>query len=259
MNGTFRIATWNVNSVRARKEHLLKWLHDFRPDVVCLQELKTTDDAFPFDELEDAGYHAETNSQKTYNGVAILSRTVLTDVTRGMGDDDPQARLITARAGKFEIISAYFPNGSEPDSDKYAYKKDWLARFNRWFIERYGHSRDVVLCGDFNIAPTASDVNDESLWEGTVIYNPEMRAAFAAIESLGLIDVFRKLNPEGGAYSWWDYRAGGFRRNIGLRLDYIMASRSIADSAVFAAIDKNQRALEKPSDHAPVYADLKIA
>ncbi|HNU68340.1 MAG TPA: exodeoxyribonuclease III [Myxococcota bacterium] len=259
MNGLAVAATWNVNSIRARREHLLDWLARERPDYLCLQELKAPDGEFPVVDVEAAGYHVMAFGQKTYNGVAILSLNTPLSVEKGMGDDDPQARLLTCQFPDMTVISAYFPNGSEPDSDKYQYKKEWLGRFTTWLGKRLESFGPTILCGDFNIAPTAQDVGNESEWEGSVIYNPQMRQAFSDLQALGLVDVFRSLNPLATDFSWWDYRMNAFRRNLGLRLDYIMATANLAGAAVSARIDRAERAMEKPSDHAPVIASFDMS
>jgi len=251
-----KIATWNVNSIRAREERLLKWLATQQPDVVCLQELKVVEEAFPFEALRKAGYHAAVYGQKTYNGVAILARTEPTDVERGFGNgvDDPQARLIAATVNGVRIVSAYVPNGAEVGSDKYAYKLEWLQRLKTHLKDRDRLSVPLALCGDFNIAPEPRDVADPELWEGTVLFNPEMREQFRGLLELGLVDTFRRHHAEGGFYSWWDYRQLGFQRNDGLRIDHILAARSLADRCTEALIDREERKGAKPSDHAPVVA-----
>lgn len=252
------VATWNVNSIRARRQHLLDWLAREQPDFLCLQELKAPDNEFPAMDVEAAGYHVTTFGQKTYNGVAIISRNPPVMCEKGMGDGDPQARLLTCRFPEITVISAYFPNGSEPDSDKYRYKQLWLERFIEWLAGRLLSFGPTIVCGDFNIAPTAMDVGIESEWEGSVVYNPQMRQAFLDLKAVGLVDVFRRLNPESSEFSWWDYRMNAFRRNLGLRLDYIMATPELADSALTARIDRAERSRERPSDHAPVIASFDL-
>jgi exodeoxyribonuclease-3 len=251
-----KIATWNVNSIRAREERLLNWLAKQQPDVVCLQELKVTDDAFPFEALRQAGYYAAVCGQKTYNGVAILARTEPTEVERGFGDgvEDPQARFIAATVAGVRIASVYVPNGGEVGTDKYAYKLDWLRRFKAYLKARHRLSGPLVLCGDFNIALEERDVANPDLWEGTVLFNPEMRDQFREFLELGLVDTFRLHHTEAGLYSWWDYRQLGFPRNDGLRIDHILATRSLADRCTTALIDREERKGAKPSDHAPVIA-----
>lgn len=259
MGKTVKVATWNVNSIKARRDAVLDWIDRNRPDVLCLQELKTTDDAFPFFELKALGYAAVTNSQKTYNGVAIISRTEPSGVTRGMGDNDPQARLISAEIGGIRFVSAYVPNGAEVVSDKYLYKLEWLARFREWVMTTIGEGTDAVICGDFNIAASELDVHRPADWEGTVIWNPRMRGEFELLAQCGLHDLFRELNPSAKDYSWWDYRMGGFQRNNGLRIDYIMGTGRLAGRAVSASIDRAERAKDRPSDHAPVIVEFSLA
>jgi exodeoxyribonuclease-3 len=251
-----KIATWNVNSIRAREERLLKWLARQQPDVVCLQELKVTDEAFPFEAVRQAGYHAAVYGQKTYNGVAILARAELSDVERGFNDgvDDPQARFIAATMNGIRIISAYIPNGAEVGSDKYAYKLEWLRRLKNYLNARGVLSMPLALCGDFNIAPEDRDVASPDNWEGSVLFNPEMRHQFSEILKLGLTDVFRLHHAETGLYSWWDYRQLGFPRNDGLRIDHILGTQPLIDHCTGAMIDRDERKGEKPSDHAPVMA-----
>jgi len=253
-----KVATWNVNSIKARRDAVLQWVDANRPDVLCLQELKTLDEGFPFMELDSLGYHAVTNPQKTYNGVAMVSMMEPVAVTRGMGDDDPQARVMTARTGAITVINAYFPNGAEVGSEKYAYKQDWIRRFMAWLDREFSPGDDLVLCGDFNIAASELDVHKVSAWEGTVIFNPEMREAMAGLVRWGFRDIFRQQNPDAREYSWWDYRIAGFARNAGLRIDYVMATERLAGLAAGASIDRAERGREKPSDHTPVIVEFKL-
>lgn len=250
------IATWNVNSIRAREERLLQWLESRQADVICIQELKAIDEAFPFDVVRQAGYYAAVYGQKTYNGVAILARTEPTDVERGFGDsvDDPQARFIAATVEGIRVLSAYVPNGAEVRSDKYAYKLAWLRRLNAYLKDHDLLLGSVVLCGDINIAPEAHDVANPEAWEGSVLFNPEMRARFRELLDLGLVDTFRLHRSEGGYYSWWDYRNLAFPRNDGLRIDHIFATRPLTDRCTEALIDREERKGKKPSDHVPVLA-----
>lgn len=250
------IATWNVNSIRAREERLLKWLNRRQPDVVCVQEVKVIEKAFPFDALHQAGYYAAVYGQKAYNGVAILTRTEPTDVERGFGDgvEYAQARFIAATVEGIRILSAYVPNGSEVGSDKYDYKLKWLRRLNAYLKDCDLLSDSLVLCGDINIAPEERDVANPEAWEGTVLFNPEMRTHFRELLDLGLVDTFRLHQSKGGHYSWWDYRRLAFPRNDGLRIDHILATRSLANRCTEALIDREMRKGTKPSDHAPVLA-----
>ncbi len=250
------IATWNVNSVKARLPRLLAWLDRARPDVVCLQELKGTDDAFPYDEVRAAGYHAVVHGQKTYNGVAILSRLAPADAAAGLGDGvpDPQARLVAATVGGVRVVSAYVPNGGEVGTPPYAYKLEWLRRL-RAYLGRAGVPEvPLVVCGDFNIVPSDLDCHDPSAWEGSVLYNPELRAVHQDLLALGLVDTFRLHHPEDRNYSWWDYRNFAFPRDDGLRIDFVLCTPALAARCTGAGIDRDERKGEKPSDHVPVWA-----
>jgi exodeoxyribonuclease-3 len=252
------ITTWNVNSIRAREERLLTWLKDAAPDVVCLQETKVVDGDFPFEALRDIGYHAATWGQKTYNGVAILSRTPLEGIERGMGDDvdGDQARLIAATVNDIRVISAYFPNGRTVDDEKYQYKQRWMDRLLTKLGSLDLDTQNVVLAGDFNIAPDERDVNRLEEWTGSVLYNPEMSAYFQRFLDLGLTDVFRQHHDEDGLYSWWDYRMLGFPKNNGLRIDHVLASTALAPRSVSARIERDMRKGKKPSDHTVVWAEF---
>lgn len=253
-----RIATWNVNSVKARRERLLAWLARTQPDIACLQELKTEDVAFPHDDVRAAGYHAAVHGQRTYNGVAILSRQAPAQVEIGLGDgvDDPQARLVSARIGALQVLSAYVPNGGEAGSDKLHYKLEWLARLERYLRERCDPRAPLVLCGDLNVAPDARDVARPEEWNGTVLCLPEVRAGFERLLAWGLEDCFRRWHPEGGHYSWWDYRMLGFPKNNGLRIDHVLATAPLASRCTAATIDRDERKGKLPSDHAPVVVDF---
>lgn len=252
------IVTWNVNSVRAREARLLAWLAERQPDVVCLQELKGIETTFPFEAVQALGYHAVVNGQPTYNGVAILSRTPPTEVVRGLDDgvDDPQARLIAADVGDVRVVCVYVPNGAEPDSDKYRYKLEWLRRLRTWLERDARPDHAVVVCGDFNIVPTDADAHDADEWRGTVLLNGEVRSCLADLLDWGLVDVFGRLHPGGGLYTWWDYRNLSFPMNRGLRIDLLLATAPVADRCVEAWVDREQRKGAKPSDHAPVWMRL---
>lgn len=252
------VATWNINSLLTRKERLLAWLADRKPDVVCLQELKGVDEKFPYDEIREAGYHAAVFGQKTYNGVAILSREEPAEVERGFGDgvDDAQARLIAATVSGVRILSAYIPNGSVVGSEKYEYKKEWLARLKAFLEGRQLHSQPALLCGDFNIAPAKQDASRPEEWEGSVLLNEEMSAVFHGLLEMGFVDTFRLHQPEGNFNSWWDYRQLAFPKNNGLRIDHILASGPMASRCTAARIDREARKGKKPSDHAPVFAEF---
>ena len=255
------VATWNVNSLKIRKERVLAWLADRRPDVVCLQELKGVDEVFPFEEIRQAGYHAAVFGQRTYNGVAILAREEPAEVERGFGDgvDDQQARLIAATVAGVRVLSAYMPNGGEVDSEKYEYKKEWLGRLKTYLERRDLLSQPMLLCGDFNIAPEKQDASRPEEWEGTVLFNDEMRAKFQEFLQMGLVDTFRMHQPEGNFNSWWDYRQLAFPKNNGLRIDHILASPSMARCCIASRIDREARKGKLPSDHAPVFAEFSAS
>ncbi len=254
-----RIATWNVNSVRSRLERLLDWLGRHEPDVLCLQELKTVEETFPFDVLREIGYHAVVCGQKTYNGVAIISRSEPTDIRRGFAvdDNDPQARLISAVIDGVRIFSAYFPNGGEVGSDKFTYKLQWMDRLRTMFERKHSSDESLVLCGDFNVAIGDLDVAVPERWADTVLCVPEVRAALRKISDWGWTDVFRVCHPEESAYSWWDYRRLAFVHNDGLRIDYIFATSPLAAKCTGVEIDREERKGQKPSDHAPVIASFE--
>jgi exodeoxyribonuclease III len=249
-----KLATWNVNSVRSREERLLRWLDKTRPDVLCLQELKTVDASFPRESIEAAGYRVVVFGQKTYNGVAILSRVEPTDVQRGMGDVDPEARLLAAEISGIRIINAYFPNGQAVGSEKWAYKLDWMRRLAKHLDRHYRPSDPVILCGDFNVVRDDLDAARPDDWAGTVLCHPDAREGLEAIRQWGFTDVFREHHPAGGVYSWWDYRMLAFPKNNGLRLDHIFATAPMAWRCRSAEIDRDERKGAKPSDHAPVVA-----
>ncbi len=251
-----KIATWNVNSVRARLERLLAWLQKAQPDILCLQELKTQDAAFPHDAIREAGYHAAVYGQRTFNGVGILSRIEPQNVEQSMNDDveDPQARFITGKVGGIQVISAYVPNGQVVGSEHYSYKLKWLLRLRAFLEKNFTPETPLVVCGDFNVARDELDVADPAAWEETVLYHPTGRAALEEFLAWGLVDVHRQQHPEGRLYSWWDYRMLAFPKNDGLRLDYVFATESLAARCSSAEIDRQERKGKKPSDHAPVIA-----
>jgi exodeoxyribonuclease-3 len=251
-----RIATWNLNSVRAREARLLAWLAARQPDLLCLQELKAADEDFPSAAVEAQGYRVALYGQRTYNGVAILSRAPLAEIEKGFGDGDEeaQARLISARVEGIRVICAYFPNGGEVGSEKFVYKLRWMERMRGYLERTLQKDKPAVLCGDFNVAPEDRDVARPEEWKESVLCHPDARAALARIAELGLVDTFRKHHSEGGYYSWWDYRMLGFPKNNGLRIDHILATESLAARCSDAEIDRNERKGKQPSDHAPVLA-----
>ena len=256
-----RIATWNVNSVKARQARLLKWLRDHRPDALCLQETKTVDEAYPTDAVRAEGYNSATFGQKTYNGVALLSPHPIARVTRGTGDGDPQARLIGGTVKGVTVYSAYFPNGRTVGSESYDYKLAWMARILELLETRHDPRDAVVLTGDFNVAPDDQDAANPEKWATSVLCHADARQALERIRDWGMVDVVRKHNPQGGVYSWWDYRRLAFPRNDGLRIDHIFATLPVATTSTAAWVDRDQRKGPKhdtPSDHAPVVADFDL-
>lgn len=259
LNGTMRVATWNVNSVRSRQDRLLAFLDRHGPDVLCLQELKTTDEQFPYDELNAAGYHGAAYGQKTYNGVAIVSRLGPEDVRRGMDDgvEDPEARLIAARFDDLHVVSVYVPNGRTTDNPAYAYKLRWLARLRKYLESRHRPDDKILVCGDFNVAPADLDVARPDEWAGSVLCHDEARQAFEELKSWGLADLLRQQKPNDAVYSWWDYRMLGFPKGNGLRIDHILGTETIARACTDAWVDREERKGKKPSDHAPVVAEFE--
>jgi exodeoxyribonuclease-3 len=251
-----KLGSWNVNSIRARLPRLLAWLGEHLPDVVCLQETKVEDAAFPLLELRGLGYHAELFGQRTYNGVALLSRTPITEVTRGLGDGtaDDQARFLCARTAGVRVASVYVPNGQAVGSDKFRYKLEWLRRCRSWLDRAARPDEPLVLGGDYNVAPEDRDVHDPVRWKDQVLCHPEERAGLAGIAGFGLEDLFRRRQPEPGFYSWWDYRQLSFPRNHGLRIDHLLATAPLASRCREVVIDRNARKGKDPSDHAPVVA-----
>jgi len=258
-----KFASWNVNSLKVRLPHLLDWLANQTPGIVCLQEIKMEDYKFPVEEIESAGYHCAWSGQKAYNGVAILSRASLVDFAAGMpAFPDTQKRLVAATVGEgadaIRVVCAYVPNGQAVDSEKYEYKLRWLAAFRHWLEgELRDHSRLAVL-GDFNIAPADEDVYDPKAWEGQILCSPREREAFRGLLALGLKDSFRMFTQQEKSFTWWDYRMNGFKRNLGLRIDHILISPELAVLCRGCAIDVEPRRLERPSDHAPVMAELQL-
>lgn len=251
-----KIATWNVNSVKARRERLLAFLEREQPDCLCLQELKAVESEFPHADVTQAGYCAAVHGEKAYNGVAILSRTPLSDIRKGMeGDSDGlEARTISAKIGTTRILSVYVPNGGEVGSDKYAYKLQWLGRLRSQVARLISETPDLILCGDLNVAPDSRDVARPEQWNDSVLCVPEIREAFQQLLQIGLQDVFRNHHAAGGLYSWWDYRMLGFAKNNGLRIDHILSTPALAARSTGAWIDRDERKGKRPSDHAPVIA-----
>jgi exodeoxyribonuclease-3 len=253
-----KIATWNINSIRIRLDRLLAWLGKMQPDIVCLQEIKAIDDKFPLEPIKAAGYVATVFGQKTYNGVAILSRCEPTRVQRGLGDglDDPEARFLAVEVAGIQVISAYVPNGRIVGTMHYAHKLQWLKRLRAYLESHFTPATPVVVCGDLNIARDEKDVARPNIWAGSVLFHPTSRAALQDLLGWGLVDIFRQWHPEGGVYSWWDYQALSFPKNDGLRLDYILATAPLAGRCTNAVIDRDERNGKQPSDHAPVIASF---
>jgi exodeoxyribonuclease-3 len=252
-----KIATWNVNSLKVRLPHLLQWLEDKPVDVLCLQETKLTDEKFPQAEINAAGYHVVFTGQKTYNGVAILSRHPIHDVVRNNPRfADEQQRIIAATIEGMRIVCAYVPNGQAVGSDKYEYKLAWLAALRDWLAEEMQAHPQLAVLGDYNIAPQDRDVHDPVAWAGQVHCSDQERAALDALVALGLCDSFRLFEQPEKSFSWWDYRQLAFRRNCGLRIDHILLSPALARRCVACTIDRAPRKWEQPSDHAPVTATL---
>src|SRR3989338_3735992 len=252
-----RLATWNVNSLRVRLPHVLDWLATNQPDILCLQETKQEDKDFPAQALKAGGYESLFAGQKTYNGVAILSKTAGLDVQTGIPKfDDVQQRLLAATVDGVRVVCAYVPNGQSLDSDKYQYKLQWLQALTDWLRPELVKYPKLVLLGDYNIAPEDRDVHDPKAWEGQVLVSPAERAAFAGLTGLGLQDAFRLFGQVENSFSWWDYRMAAFRRNMGLRIDHILLSAPLAQQCTACWIDKAPRKLERPSDHAPVIAEI---
>jgi exodeoxyribonuclease-3 len=253
-----KIATWNVNSIRKRLDRVIPWLAQHQPDVLCLQETKVEDDAFPRLEIEAAGYHVLCHGQKTYNGVALLSQQPARDIVRGFGDggDDSQARFLVASFGEVRVGTVYVPNGQSVGSDKFGYKLAWLARWRAWLSAHADAGALLALCGDLNVAPDDRDVYDPAGFENEVLCHPDERRALAEICRWGLVDVFRQHHPEAGLYSWWDYRQLSFPKNHGLRIDLVLCSERLAARCTDVAIDREARKGQNPSDHAPVVAQF---
>ena len=255
-----KIASWNVNSLKVRLPHLLDWLAEAQPDVVCLQELKLEDPNFPRAEIEAAGYHAAFAGQKTYNGVALLAKSPIGEVTVGNPlFADEQKRLISGTVDGIRVVCAYMPNGQEVGCDKYDYKLRWLAALADWLSSELQAYPRLALCGDYNIAPDERDVHDPQRWQDCILVSEPERAAFRRFIELGLVDSFRLFEQPEKTFSWWDYRMLGFQKNQGLRIDHILLSAPLAAQCSAAGIDRAPRKRERPSDHAPVWASLTVA
>ncbi len=259
-----KVASWNVNSLRVRLEHVLEWLAANQPDLLCLQELKMPDEDFPSKAFADAGYQSIATGQKTYNGVAILSKQALANVVTDLPDfEDPQRRYIagdlqTQASDALRIVNVYVPNGQALDSDKFEYKRAWFAKLQAAMRNTLEQYKNVVLVGDFNITPSPLDVHDPKKWEGKIHCSPVERLMLQKLMAEGLFDTFRHFNSQGDTYSWWDYRGAGYRANEGLRIDLILSSSQMLDFATASNIDESPRKLERPSDHTPVIAEYSL-
>lgn len=253
-----KIATWNVNSLRVRQAHVLDWLDQEQPDVLGLQETKIRDEDFPAAVFEERGYHAVASGQRTYNGVALLSKLPPESIVRDLDDfEDVQRRVIGATIGGVRVYNLYVPNGQNVESEKYIYKLEWMEALRAHLTRERELYPDTVLIGDFNIAPEDRDVHDPEAWEGKVHCSGPERAALQRLLDSGFVDVFRRLEQPERSFSWWDYRAAAFRRNLGLRIDLILATERLADRVRRSWIDVGPRRLERPSDHAPVVAEFE--
>lgn len=259
-----KIATWNINGVRARVDTLLTWLAETKPDVVCLQEIKSVDEGFPRDAIEAAGYDVAVHGQKGFNGVALLSRTRLEDVKRGLPGDqsDEQSRYIeasvTAGVRSIRIGGLYLPNGNPLGTDKFQYKLRWMGRLELHARDLVKSEQLLVLAGDFNVIPEAVDAKSPGNWTGDALFQPESRASFRRLQSLGLTDAIRSCHPNPGVYTFWDYQAGAWQKDEGIRIDHLMLSPQATDRLIGAGIDKFTRSWEKPSDHVPVWVELDV-
>ena len=255
-----KIATWNVNSLKVRLPHVLDWLNTYQPDVLALQETKLIDDKFPHAELQAVGYSCLCSGQPTYNGVAILSRMAPEDCIHGIANyEDVQKRVLSATIAGIRIVNVYIPNGQSVDSDKYVYKLAWLEALTALLARELKTYPNLVLLGDYNIAPEPRDVHDPQAWEGQVLFSAPERAAFQGLLNLGMRDSFRLFEQAEKSFSWWDYRMNAFRRNMGLRIDHILVSAPLVSLCKTVVIDKEARKAERPSDHAPVMLELSLA
>jgi exodeoxyribonuclease-3 len=254
-----KIATWNVNSLKVRLPHVLDWLATEQPDVLCLQETKLTDENFPADDIRAAGYEVVFSGQKTYNGVATISRSAASDIVTDVTDlDDPQRRILGATIDGVRVLNLYVVNGQEVGSEKYAHKLHWLEKVTNYIATQLKDHEHFVVLGDFNIAPADEDVHDPEAWHERILCSTPEREALDRMLELGMKDTFRLFPQEEKSYSWWDYRAAAFRRNMGLRIDLILASHALAGQCTACHIDKAPRRLERPSDHTPVVAEFSL-
>jgi exodeoxyribonuclease-3 len=257
-----KIATWNINGVKARIDTVLSWLEQSKPDIACLQEIKSVDENFPREAFEALGYNVETHGQKGFNGVAIFSRLPFDEVNRGLpgDDDDEQARFIegvfSTSNGVLRVVSLYLPNGNPVDSDKFPYKLGWMDRLDAWARERLALEEPLVLAGDYNVIPMPGDCHDPAVWEGDALYRPESRGAFRRLANAGFTDALRAVTDAPETYTFWDYQAGAWQKNNGIRIDHLMLSPEAANRLESVDVEKHVRGWEKPSDHVPVVAQM---
>ncbi|MDH3492336.1 MAG: exodeoxyribonuclease III [Acidobacteriota bacterium] len=255
-----KLATWNVNSINVRLDHALKWLKATGTEVLCLQETKSVDENFPVKEFERAGYNSSFIGEKSYNGVALISKFEITNVQKNFPDDDIDApkRLIAADINGIHVVNTYIPNGTKLWSDKFDFKLDWLQRLRRYLDDRCDTEKDVLLCGDFNVAPGELDVWDVSKWEGKLHFSKPERAAMFHVMQWGFTDLFRSHHPEAREWSWWDFRTRAFERDQGLRIDHIWTSASLTEKSKDCWVDRDPRGWDRPSDHTPVVAEFDL-
>lgn len=258
-----KIATWNINGIKARHDNVIAWLKEASPDIACLQEIKSVDEAFPRGEIEALGYNLETHGQKGFNGVALISKLPFDEVNRGLpvlqGDADDQARFIegvfTVGDKPLRVVSLYLPNGNPVDSEKFPYKLSWMARLEAWARERLALEEPLILAGDYNVIPEAEDCHDPKVWEGDALYRPESRSAFRSLLNLGFTEALRNTTDAPETYTFWDYQAGAWQKNNGIRIDHLLLSPEAANRLSVVSVDKHTRAWEKPSDHVPVWVE----
>jgi exodeoxyribonuclease III len=253
------VATWNINSVRMRLDRLLTWLEHRKPDIVCLQETKVVNEDFPAGPLNEVGYHCLVHGQKSYNGVAVLTRRPARDVVHSFpGDPDTQCRLLACQIDTMRVVNIYAPNGGEVGSDKYAYKLEWYARLRSYLDASATPEEAILVCGDFNVAPEDRDVWDPEVWRDQILFSEPEKAALRKLMEWGFADALRLHHPEGGLYTWWDYRGGAFHKGEGVRIDHMLISPPLVQRSREVEIDRNERKGEKPSDHAPLLATFDL-
>ena len=260
-----RVATWNVNSIKQRVDNAVAWLKERAPDIACLQEIKCVDEAFPREPFEALGYNIKVHGQKGFNGVAVLSKLPFDETTPRLpgGDDDDHARFLEAavstKSGALRIASLYLPNGNPPDTDKYPYKLKWMDRLTAYARGRLELEEPLILAGDFNVIPSPSDARVPEAWTGDALFLPPTREKFRSLVNLGFVDALRAVSDDAGLYTFWDYQAGAWQKNNGIRIDHMLMSPQAADRLLAAGIDKHVRAWQRPSDHVPVWADLELS